>query len=98
MFSKTVCIRVAFLVVLTSISGMRHGLGFMCDYFLICLHCAVAIVLLLRMGNEVSMAFLSSVQSAVSQTDTHTHTHTYKAHSYHLAGLCVRCKAAPTLG
>lgn len=43
----------------------------MCDYFPICLHCAVVIALSLRMGNEVSMVLLSPVQSAVSQTDTH---------------------------
>lgn len=73
MFFKHFVSVMCFLV-LTSISEMRQGLGFMCDYFLICWHCVVVIVLLLRMGNEVSMALLSSVQSAVSQTDTHTHT------------------------
>lgn len=58
---------------LTAISESRQGFR-ICDYYLIYLHCVVVNVSLLRMGNKVSVALLSSVHSAASQTKTHTHT------------------------
>lgn len=54
-------------------------------------HCVVA------KNGEWGQCGVSVLCPVCSVPDGHTHTHK-KAHSYHLAGLCVRCMAVPMPG